>query len=149
MDKEILNRYDDIANKVEEISGNTWNGLVMQLKIESITTIAFCLLMMVVSAVIIISFIRQYRLAHNSNNYEVKEDGFINELEFKKRPFIFDNPERRDFQLNGIGLTYMCIAIIGVLAILACITQLFISVPRFIYPEPYVIKDLIDNIGGK
>lgn len=149
MDKEILNRYDSIANKVEEISGKTWDGLVLQLRIESIATVIFCMLVIIISSVIIGLFIRQHRLAHNSNNYEVKDEGYRNKLEFKKKPIIFDDPERSDFDLNGIGLTWMCISICGVLFIICSVTQLFISVPRLIYPEPYVIKDLIENIGGK
>jgi hypothetical protein len=149
MDKDILNRYDSIANKVEEISEKTWDGLVLQLKIESIATVMFCLLLVIISSIIIGLFIRQYRLAHNSNNYEVKDEGYINKLEFKKKPIIFDNPERSDFDLNSIGLTWMCISICGLVVIICSVTQLFISVPKLIYPEPYVIKDLIESIGGK
>lgn len=145
MDKELLNRYDNIANKVEEISGKTWEGLVLQLKIESITTVIFCLLMITICAVIITLFLRQYRLGHNSDNYLIDEY----KIEFKKKPIIFDNPELRDFDLNGIGLVWALITFIAGIVVVVCITQLFVSVPRFLYPEPYVIKDLIDSIGGK
>lgn len=82
--------------------------------------------------------------------YINKKGYFSREVKrFKKRPFIFDDPESNDYDLNGFGLTFAIFAVISLILIIIGISSIIMDIPKIIYPEPYVVKSLIDSIGSK
>ena len=51
--------------------------------------------------------------------------------------------------MNGFGLTFAIFAAISLIIIIMGISFIIMDIPKIIYPEPYVVKSLIDSIGGK
>lgn len=153
MDKELLKRYDQIASKIENMRGQAWDSLVFYTRTEHIVEATISLFFILVSITIILLFIRQLYLGNSKKNIveiEHEERYFNREVKkFKKRPFIFDDPECNDYDLNGFGLTFAIFAAISLIIIIRGISFIIMDIPKIIYPEPYVVKSLIDSIGSK
>lgn len=153
MDKELLKRYDQIASKIENMGGQAWDSLVFYTRMEHIVDASISLFIVLVSVTIILLFIRQLHLGKSSKNIiEPEEDRYYfsrDVKKFKKRPFIFDDPESNDYDLNGYGITFAVFAVLSLFMFVIGVSSIIMNIPKIIYPEPYVVKSLIDSIGGK
>lgn len=153
MDKELLKRYDQIANKIENMGGQAWDSLVFYTRMEHIVDASISLFIILVSVAIILLFIRQLHLGKSSENIIELEDnrGYFSRdvKKFKKRPFIFDDPEKNDYDLNGYGITFAVFAVLSLFMFVKGVSFIIMDIPKIVYPEPYVVKSLIDSIGGK
>lgn len=153
MDKELLKRYDQIASKIENMGGQAWDSLVFYTRMEHIVDASISLFIILVSVAIILLFIRQLHLGNSKKNIIELEDnrGYFSRVvkKFKKRPFIFDDPEKNDYDLNGYGITFAVFAVLSLFMFVIRVSSIIMDIPKIVYPEPYVVKSLIDSIGGK